>query len=67
MRGFVPNLRGRGVMVYPVQIRQGVPGNVDAEIAFALRDRGTEIDWVFRKNSVGPSIELSPPGVPWMA
>jgi len=47
MRGFVPDLRGRRVMVYPVQIRQGVQGDVDAEIAFALRERGTEIDWVF--------------------
>jgi hypothetical protein len=47
MRGFVPDLRGRRVMVYPVQIRQSVPGDVDAEIAFALRERGSEIDWVF--------------------
>jgi hypothetical protein len=29
MRGFVPDLRGRRVMVYPVQIRQSVPGDVD--------------------------------------
>jgi hypothetical protein len=47
MRGFVPDLRGRRVMVYPVQIRQGVPGDVDPEIAFAFRDRGSEIEWVF--------------------
>ena len=47
MRGFVPDLRGRRVMVYPVQIRQSVPGDVDTEIAFAFRERGSEIDWVF--------------------
>jgi len=34
-------------MVYPVQIQQGVPGDVDAEIAFAFRERGSEMDWVF--------------------
>ncbi len=47
MRGFVPDLRGRRVMVYPVQIRQGVRGDVDPEIAFAFRARGREIEWVF--------------------
>ena len=47
MRGVVPDLRGRRVMVYPVQIRQGVPGDVDPEIAFAFRERGSEIEWVF--------------------
>ena len=34
-------------MVYPVQIRQGVPGDVDSEIAFAFRGRGSGIEWVF--------------------
>ena len=46
-RGFVPDLRGRRVMVYPTQIRQGVPADVDPEIAFAFRARGREVDWVF--------------------
>ena len=46
-RGFVPDLRGRRVMVYPIQIRQGVPGAVDPEIAFAFRAQGREVDWVF--------------------
>jgi hypothetical protein len=34
-------------MVYPIQIWQGVPGAVDPEIAFAFRDQGREVDWVF--------------------
>ena len=46
-RGFVPDLRGRRVMVYPTQIRRGVPGDADAEIAFAFRAQGREVDWVF--------------------
>ena len=45
--GFIPDLRGRQVMVFPVQIRTGVAGDASPEIVFALRARGTEIDWIF--------------------
>lgn len=46
-RGVAPDLRGRRVIVLPVQSVQGVPGDVDAELAFTLRDRGREVEWVF--------------------
>ncbi len=46
-RGIAPDLRGRRVIVLPVQLVQGVPGDVDAELAFTLRDRGREVAWVF--------------------
>ncbi len=69
MRGFVPDLRGRRVMVYPVQLRQGVPGEVDPEIAFAFRGRGSEIDWVFPEElratlDRAPIIESTVDGLP---
>lgn len=34
-------------MVFPVQRTSGVAGDVDAEVAFALKSRGTGIDWIF--------------------
>jgi len=37
-QGVPPDLRGSRVMVLPVQDNQGVPGDLDAEIAFALGD-----------------------------
>jgi len=45
--GYAPDLRGRRVMVLPVQQNVGVPGNPDAEFAFGLRERNVEVDWVF--------------------
>ena len=44
--GNIPDLRGRRVMVFPVQIRTGVPADASPEIAFALRTRGAEVDWI---------------------
>lgn len=41
-----PDLRGIRVMVLPAQSVSGVAGDVDAEVAFALRDRGREVAWV---------------------
>ena len=46
-------------MVYPVQIRQGVPGDMDAEIAFAFRARAREVDWVFPEE-LRANLERSP-------
>ena len=46
VQGFAPDLRGRRVMVLPVQQNLGVPGNPDAELAFGLRERGSAVDWV---------------------
>jgi len=33
-------------MVLPVQDNRGVPGDLDAEIAFALGDRGKGVEWI---------------------
>jgi hypothetical protein len=46
-RGVPPDLRGTRVMVLPVQDNRGVPGDLDAEIAFALGDRGKGVEWIF--------------------
>lgn len=44
--GFAPDLRGRRVMVLPVQQIRGVRGNPDAEIAFGLGERDVEVTWI---------------------
>ncbi len=46
VRGFAPDLRGRRVLLLPVQQNLGVPGDPDAELAFGLRDRGSGVTWV---------------------
>lgn len=45
-RGTPPDLRGRRVMVLPVQENLGVPGDLDAEMAFGLSGRGSGVDWI---------------------
>lgn len=45
VRGFAPDLRGRRVLLLPVQQNLGVPGDADAELAYGLRERGSGIDW----------------------
>lgn len=45
-RGTPPDLRGRTVMILPVQQVLGVPGDIDAELVFGLRSREAEVDWV---------------------
>jgi len=45
-QGTPPDLRGSIVMVLPFQSAMGVAGDVDAELAFALRDRAPGVDWV---------------------
>lgn len=67
--GFVPDLRGRRVMVFPVQFQGDVAGDVDPEIAFAFRGRGSEIDWVFpdelqRVLDRAPTVETSVGALP---
>ena len=57
--GFIPDLRGRRVMVFPVQIRSGVPGDADPEIVFSLRTRGTEVGWVF-PDELEAALQRSP-------
>lgn len=46
-QGTPPDLRGSRVMVLPAQTVSGVDGDVDAELAFALRDRGAGVTWIF--------------------
>lgn len=46
-QGTPPDLRGSRVMVLPAQGVSGVGGDVDAELAFALRDRGAGVTWIF--------------------
>ena len=46
VRGSAPDLRGRTVLVLPVQHVLGVPGNADAELAFGLESRGAGVGWV---------------------
>lgn len=45
-RGVPPDLRGRTVMLYPVQQLLGVPGDADAELFFGLGSRSSEVSWV---------------------
>jgi hypothetical protein len=46
VQGFAPDLRGRRVLVLPVQQNVGVVGDVDAELAFGLQGRGGGVEWV---------------------
>lgn len=46
VQGFAPDLRGRRVMLLPVQQNLGVPGDPDAELAYGLQTRVAGIDWV---------------------
>ena len=67
--GFVPDLRGRRVMVFPVQFQTGVLGDVDLEITFALRTRGPEVAWIFSDEleavvARSPSVDTAVRGLP---
>ena len=58
-QGIIPDLRGRRVMVFPVQLRGGVPGDADPEIVFALRNKSTEVAWIF-SDELEAVVERSP-------
>lgn len=45
-RGVAPDLRGVRVLLLPVQQNLAVPGDVDAELAFGLRERGRGVEWI---------------------
>ena len=67
--GAIPDLRGRRVMVFPVQIRGDVPGDASPEIDFALRTRGAEVDWIFTGEleaavARAPAVETRVRGLP---
>ena len=42
----MPDLSGRTVMVLPVQRVEGLVGDADAELAFALQSQLGEVDWI---------------------
>lgn len=64
--GAVPDLTGREVMVVPVQTARGVPTGIqpDAELEFALRERGSRVRWLFpdtlrRFTARNPGIDIA--------
>lgn len=63
-RGFVPDLSGARVMVFPVQRLGDVPGDADAELAFALPGRQGTAEWVLpaelrRAVASAPGMDVS--------
>ena len=54
-----PDVRGRTVMVLPVQAEVGVGGDADAELAFALTAVESGVNWVFRPR-LEAAMERSP-------
>lgn len=69
VRGFAPDLRGRRVLLLPVQQNLGVPGNPDAELAYGLQDRGEGIEWVLPSEidavvARSPGVQASSRGLP---
>ena len=69
VRGYAPDLRGRRVLLLPVQQNLGVPGDPDAELAYGLRDRGSDIEWVFpaevdERLARAPAIQARSRGLP---
>lgn len=68
-QGVPPDLRGRKVMVYPVQQLAGVPAQVDDELMFAFRSRASEVQWVppadlDRALERSPSLQSRTRGLP---
>lgn len=60
--GLAPDLRGRRVLVLPVQQNIGVRGDPDAEMAFGLRDRGVGVTWIL-PSEIQDALQRSP-GLP---
>lgn len=68
-RGIPPDLRGRSVMLLPVQHNLGIPGDPSAEVAFALTGRSDEVEWILEDQveeilARSPAIDASPRGLP---
>lgn len=58
-RGFPPDLRGRRVMLLPVQRVAGVDGDPTAEVVFALTDRSDEVKWIV-EDEIREILDRSP-------
>ena len=54
-----PSLASRRVMVLPVQETIGVPGDLDAELTFALTARSDEVIWIMPE-TLRSSLAMSP-------
>ena len=68
-RGVPPDLRGRRVILLPVQRVVGVGGDPDAELAFTLQDRGREVDWILSEEvsrvlARSPAMQTQITGLP---
>jgi hypothetical protein len=46
IRGVAPDLRGIRVLLLPVQQNLGVRGDLDSELAYALRERAGDVVWI---------------------
>ena len=69
VRGFAPDLRGRRVLLLPVQQNVGVPGDPDAELAYGLRERGSGVEWVLPSEvdemlARSPTVQARTRGLP---
>jgi len=69
-RGLIPDLGGSTVLLYPVQIRSVIPGEVDVdpELAFALDGSGSRANWIKpdalrRRMAQSPGTELRVDGL----
>jgi len=67
--GSPPDLRGRRVMVLPVQQVVGIRGDPDAEVAFGLGERDVEVTWIFAAEiqealSRAPGVRAGVRGLP---
>lgn len=67
--GVVPDLRGRRVMVFPVQLASALPGDASPEIVFALRSRTDAVAWIFPDEleaikGRSPAVDVAVSGLP---
>lgn len=67
--GTPPDLRGRRVVLLPVQQVIGVAGDPDAELRFTLSDVGREVEWIFEEEVEevlvrSPAIDARTRGLP---
>jgi hypothetical protein len=68
-RGVAPDLRGSRVIVLPVQVVSGVPGDPYSELVFTLTDRGRDVDWVLSDEvdeilARSPAVQARTRGLP---
>ncbi|HEX9885552.1 MAG TPA: hypothetical protein VGA70_03650 [Longimicrobiales bacterium] len=67
--GAAPSLVGTRVLVFPFQGVAGIPGQPDAELAFALQSRGQGVAWILPDQSrealrSSPGLQVNLTGLP---